>query len=165
MRKFIFITNGYPRCGKDTFAEILNKYIPTKKVSSIDIIKKIAIDCGWNGIKTDKSRKFLSDLKKLTTEFSDLSFDYVNKLIQKFYTEYYYKILLIDIREIDEIKKLINYNTEIKTIFIENNNIEKNISNDSDKQVENYEYDYIIKNNGTLEEFEENIKEFIKEII
>ena len=63
--KKIFITNGMARCGKDTFAKFLNELIPTMKYSSIDKVKDIAYLCGWDGGKTERDRKFLSDLKKV----------------------------------------------------------------------------------------------------
>ena len=44
-KKYIFITNGTGGCGKDTFADILKKYVPTLKRSSIDRVKAIAREC------------------------------------------------------------------------------------------------------------------------
>ena len=60
------------RCGKDTFATFLNEFVPTLKYSSIDRVKEIAKLCGWNGGKTERDRKFLSDLKMLTSAYSDM---------------------------------------------------------------------------------------------
>ena len=45
------------RSGKDTFAEYLNDFVPTLKYSSIDKVKDIAKQCGWDGTKNEKSRK------------------------------------------------------------------------------------------------------------
>ena len=56
MNKYIFVTNGMARSGKDTFAALMNEFVPTKKYSSIDYIKEIAKLCGWNGQKNEKSR-------------------------------------------------------------------------------------------------------------
>ena len=42
MEKHIYITNGVARCGKDTFAKLLNEFVPTIKYSSIDKVKDIA---------------------------------------------------------------------------------------------------------------------------
>ena len=74
LNKRIFITNGMARCGKDTFAKFLNEITPTMKYSSIDKVKDIARLCGWEGGKTERDRKFLSDLKMLISEYSDLPF-------------------------------------------------------------------------------------------
>ena len=57
MNKHIFITNGMARSGKDTFAAFLNEFIPTMKISSIDKMKEIAVQCGWDWKKEEKDRK------------------------------------------------------------------------------------------------------------
>ena len=36
MNKYIFVTNGMARSGKDTFAALMNEFVPTKKYSSIE---------------------------------------------------------------------------------------------------------------------------------
>ena len=46
MNNQIYITNGMARCGKDTFAQILDEIVPTLKYSSIDKVKSIAKQCG-----------------------------------------------------------------------------------------------------------------------
>ena len=147
------------RCGKDTFAQILNEIIPTLKYSSIDKVKDIARLCGWNGVKTEKDRKFLSDLKLLTTEYSNMAFESIKSKVDDFLNDDKYSIMLIDIREpseIDKAKKEFN----AKTILIENNNIKFINSNASDANVFNYVYDFIVQNNGTLEDFRNNIYKF-----
>ena len=164
MNKYIFITNGMARCGKDTFAEFLNEFVPTLKYSSIDKVKDIARLCGWDGGKSEKDRKFLHDLKMLTVDYSDMPFKAIGDKINEFIDDSKYKVLLIDIREPDEIEKVkVAFNT--KTILIENDRVENISSNFADASVFNYKYDYIVKNNGTLEEFRENIEVFVKENI
>lgn len=104
-QKQIFITNGMARSGKDTFAEYLNYFVPTLKYSSIDKVKDIAKRCGWNGTKDEKSRKFLSDLKVLTSQFNDMPFRAIKTTVDQFKEDKEKKILLIDIREPKEIEK------------------------------------------------------------
>lgn len=43
MNKQIFILNGTAGAGKDTFADVLNTYIPTMHISSIPNFKEMAI--------------------------------------------------------------------------------------------------------------------------
>lgn len=165
MNKQIFITNGMARCGKDTFASFLNEFIPTLKYSSIDKVKEIAKLCGWNGGKSEKDRKFLSDLKLLTTDYSEIPFNAIKEKVDEFISNSEYQIMLIDIREPEEIEKAKNA-FGAKTILIENNRVKFIQSNMADANVFNYEYDFTIQNNGTLEEFKENIKQFVeKEIV
>lgn len=163
--KLVIIVNGKPRAGKDTFAKILDKYISVYKYSAIDKIKEIAIDCGWKGGKTERDRKFLSDLKILTTEYSDLPFNaMLDKVIAFYSDEIKEDVLLIDIREPEEIQRAREVFSAI-TVFIKNDRVKHITSNPADANVENYEYDFYIENNGTLEEFEQNIRQFYYEIL
>lgn len=159
MKKQIFITNGMARCGKDTFAKFLNEIVPTYKYSSIDKVKSIATLCGWNGGKTERDRKFLSDLKLLLTDYSDLPFQAIKEHIEKFLSDKDYEVMLIDIREPEGIERVKNV-FGAKTILIENNRVKHISSNMADANVYNYKYDYKIQNNGTLEDFKNNIQEF-----
>lgn len=165
MNKYIFVTNGMARSGKDTFATIMNEIVPTKKYSSIDYIKEIAKQCGWDGQKDEKSRKFLSDLKILTSQFNNLPFRKIQEEIIKFYADETYNILLIDIREPNEIKRLCETYGSVKTILIRRNSVKNITSNMADAGVFNYDYDFVIDNNGTLDEFKKTVEKFVKENI
>ena len=164
MTKQIYITNGMARCGKDTFAKFLNDIVPTLKYSSIDKVKDIAKLCGWDGGKTEKDRKFLSDLKLLTTEYSNMAFEAIKSKVNEFLEDSQHVIMLIDIREPDEIEKA-KMAFGAKTILIENKNVKTISSNMADANVFNYTYDYTVKNNGTLDDFRENVKEFVSAVI
>ncbi len=167
--KQIFIVNGMAGAGKDTFAEILNDYVAVYKVSIIGKVKDIAQRCGWNGkSKTEKDRKFLSDLKTLTDEYNDMSFSYISDKVRDFQVYKHFvgnaDVMLIDMRspeDIDRAKKEFG----AKTVFIENNRVKNIDSNPADANVFNYTYDYIIQNNGTIEEFKKNIKNFVVDAI
>lgn len=165
MNKYIFVTNGMARSGKDTFAVMMNEIIPTKKYSSIDYIKEIAKQCGWNGQKDEKSRKFLSDLKVLTILYNDLPFKKIQEEIIKFNADKIHNVLLIDIREPNEIKRLCETYGTIKTILIRRNSVKNITSNMADAGVFNYKYNFVIDNNGTLDEFKNKIEKFVKENI
>jgi hypothetical protein len=162
--KQVFITNGMARCGKDTFATFLNELTPTLKYSSIDKIKEVAKFCGWNGGKTEKDRKFLSDLKVLTSEYNDTPFNAVKEAVEAFNKDKEHKVLLIDIREPQEIEKA-KQAFGAKTILIENKNVQQISSNMADAGVYDYAYDFVIQNNGTLEEFKDTVRKFYEEYI
>ena len=164
MTKQIYITNGMARCGKDTFAKFLNDIVPTLKYSSIDKVKDIAKLCGWDGGKTEKDRKFLSDLKLLTTEYSNMAFESIKSKVSEFLEDSQHVIMLIDIPEPSEIEKA-KTAFGAKTILIENKNVKTISSNMADANVFNYTYDYTVKNNGTLDDFRENVEEFVSTVI
>lgn len=159
MSKHIFIVNGKPRAGKDTFADILGKITKVKKYSSIDKVKWIAKLCGWSGGKTEVDRRFLSDLKVLTSQYSDMAFKDIEREVKDFIKDTRHEILLIDIREPEEIERACKF-FGAKSIFIENENVEAVNSNMADANVRNYKYDYYIINNGTIDEFGDNIINF-----
>lgn len=163
MKKQIFITNGMARCGKDTFAILLNEFISVRKISSITCVKQVAAFCGWCGEKTERDRKLLSDLKKVTTEYNDLSFRYIKSMVIKFLNDSDCSVLLIDIREPEEIERA-KKEFGAKTILIVNDNVEHITSNSSDAGVYDYGYDYIIENNCNLYDFRESVKTFVKSI-
>ena len=162
MDKMVFIVNGKPRAGKDTFAEILNRYMVVYKYSAVTKVKEIAKQCGWTGAKEEKDRKFLHELKMLTSEYSDLPYRDVLDKIEKYRSgEILADVFIVDVREPEEIKRLVEA-TGAFTVFIENNNVPAITSNEADANVENYEYDFKIENNGTLDDFENNITLFME---
>ena len=162
MEKHIYITNGAGGCGKDTFAKFLDELVPVYKYSSIDKVKTIAKICGWNGKKTEKDRKFLSDLKVLTSEYNDMPFRDIAYVVDMVKDTSLYDVLIIDIREPEEIERAkLAFGAE--TILIVNPNIPHITSNMADKHVYDYKYDHIICNAGTLEDFREKVKEFAKD--
>ena len=142
----------------------LNNIIPTLKYSKIDKVKDIAKLCGWDGGKTEKDRKFLSDLKLLTTEYSNMAFEAIKSKVNEFLEDSQHVIMLIDIREPAEIEKA-KTAFGAKTILIENKNVKTISSNMADANVFNYTYDYTVKNNGTLDDFRENVEEFVSTVI
>lgn len=162
--KKIYIVNGKPRAGKDTFAELLGKHCRVFKYSSVDKVKQIAAKCGWDGGKDDKDRKFLADLKRITTEFNDMSYDDVAEKVAYFLKTDFFDVMLIDIREPEEIERAIEgYGAE--AIYINNVNVPMITSNESDANVNNFIYDYVIANDGTLDDFAETVKDFYNRIV
>lgn len=170
MKKRVFIVNGKPRAGKDTFAEMLNEFVKVHKYSSVTKVKALALDMGWDGGKSEKDRKFLSDLKMLTTEYSDMSFKDICEEVEKFmsgaYDVYNRNVMLIDIREPKEIARAVKAFGAV-TIFIDNCNVEEVLSNsaDANANIWSYSYDYIIPNNGTLDDFRNTIRKFYNDVI
>lgn len=156
----VYIVNGTGGCGKDTFANFMYKLVPgTIKISSVDRVKLVARSCGWDGGKTEKDRKFLSDLKCLLTEYNDAPFEYL-KMAVKVYSKYdSTRALLIDIREPLEIERAVK-EFNARTVLIVNDRIPPIKTNMADANVFNYDYDVVIENNGTFDEFEAAVKRF-----
>lgn len=164
--KKIYITNGSGGNGKDTFAEFLSKYISVFKYSSIDLVKEMYKTIGIDrNNKDEKKRKLYSDTKDMLTKYDDIPFKDIASIVSDFKNnKIEAEVLLIDIREPDEIARAVK-TFGAKTILIRNLNVEKIESNHADRDVENYEYDYIIENSGTLEQLERVAKLFVCDVI
>ena len=73
-------------------------------------------------------------------------------------------LVFVHCREPEEIAKFVREMNAI-TLLIRREAIENNEqSNHADAEVFNYDYDYIIENNGTLEDLEESAITFLREI-
>lgn len=156
MLKNIVIINGVARSGKDTFVELYtkhsSKYIINK--STVDKAKEIATIMGWNGVKDEKSRKLLSDIKELHTDYNDGPFETLKNNAKNLG---YNSMIFIHCRESNEIKKFKDYFKEqCTTLLIKRDNIHIP-NNKADMDVFNFNYDIIIENNSTLEDFEKKI--------
>lgn len=161
--KKIIILNGYPGAGKTTFSKIISELKPTIIRSSIDFVKEIAIQYyDWDGQKTEESRKFLSDTKHFLLDYTKLIEEDLAAAKREL-IESSNEILIVDIREIEEIKKY-QKKFNATTVFLHNSNIPIINSNISDAQVENFKYDFIIDNNKTITELREKTKDFINKL-
>ena len=162
MDKQIIIINGQGGVGKDTICDIVKKHYKIKVVSSIDMIKAIAIYGGWDKQKDLKGRKLLSDLKLAFSEYNNLPFKQMAHEIKIFKNFRDEQILFIHVRELDEIKKLVSEYPEIKTLLIIRGESQLNFGNMADDNVENYDYDFVFENNGELENLENDFMHFFK---
>lgn len=159
--KEIVVINGSGGVGKDTFVKFCNNYTPVMNISSVDKVKEAAkVLAGWNGEKDEKSRKFLSDLKKIGIEYNDAPFQYISNMAEKFKNSNK-EIMFVHIRECSEIEKC-KQKFNAKTLLITNKNVETINTNISDRDVNKYKYDYHINNDGTLEELKQKAKKFVE---
>lgn len=168
----VVVINGMPRAGKDQFVQFCQKHMTwCKNVSTVDFVKHVANFCGWDGTKTPENRAFLSDLKDLLTKWDDIPFKKVKKAAENYNSEaisYDFDtdevLVFIHCREPEEIAKFVREMNAI-TLLIRRETIENNEqSNHADAEVFNYSYDYVVANNGTLEELEESAVMFLREI-
>lgn len=172
MNKQIFIINGSGGVGKDTFVElvsaelndILKKFHTVINFSSVDKVKDIAKEIGWTGEKSEKDRKFLSDLKILTSEYCDMPFESIKSKVAEFMKDEESRFLFLHIREPKEIARAVK-EFDAKTLLIIRNSVKHITSNMADENVFNYNYDFIIDNSGTKEELNGKAKDFVQEVI
>lgn len=172
MNKQIFVINGSGGVGKDTFVElvslelndILKRFHTVINFSSIDKIREIAKEIGWSGKKSEKDRKFLSDLKVLASEYCDMPFKSMRNKVNEFLNDEESICLFLHIREPEEIRRAVK-EFGARTILIVRNSVKHITSNVADKNVLNYTYDFVVENSGTIKDLDEKVKNFIKENI
>lgn len=169
MNKQVFIINGSGGVGKDLFVKMVKsqaKRIGVENYSSVTKVKEIAEIIGWDGSKSERDRKFLSDLKLLTTEYNDMPLNDMKRFVNMFMNLITFdkaRIVFLHIREPEEITKAVNEFKEydVKTILVKRDSVKHITSNMADENVYNYNYDIVINNNGTIEDLKEKAKCFL----
>lgn len=167
----IIIVNGAAASGKSTFESICSDIVGNafcESRSTIDKVKEIAYECQWNGLKTNRNRKFLSDLKDLLSEYNDLpNRDVIDHLCDWEQEIQYYNvgnklhIFFIDAREPEQIQHLKDQLKAITVLVRRAAAEEQPASNHADEHVLDYKYDWEIDNNGTLEDLKYSAQEFV----
>lgn len=181
----IIIVNGTGRVGKDTFVNdclntiyfsqektIKEELIKISNIDSVFIVKKIAKELGWDGNKTETNRKFLSDLKDLLTNWQNIPYQStINKITETKQRirelDLPYSLIFVHSREPKEIQRYVSHYSKDNclTLLVKNPNIPIIQSNHADKDIENYHYDFIVNNNGSLEDLYEKAKLFCYHVL
>jgi hypothetical protein len=168
----VFIINGKPTVGKDTFVSMVDKayyYIKPNSlvtnISTVDRIKKAAGLLGWNGEKTPEARKFLADLKALSTEYNDFPTMYCCDYAEK--NKDMFDILFIHCREPENITNIKNRILNISripcyTLQVVREDVEEVTSNTADMNTDNYDYDIVVDNNGTINDLYNLAEYFVR---
>lgn len=188
--KYILIFNGYPKSGKTTIQnEILNSYPNSYIYSSIKPVTKfldnIINDYGSDNLKnrylkeksekSDRYRKLLSNIKLSFYDFDNGVFwnTEILKHVLSFMDNESSKFFMIDIREpkhissfMDYMRVIRGYNKEFKVFSVFVNREHDNLYlNESDANVEKYNYDFYINNKQDLTTLKEKVvPELIKNI-
>jgi hypothetical protein len=164
MPKLTVIVNGKPGVGKDFLCDAVIKKGGARKVSSIDPINSAARVLGWDGIKNAGSRKFLSDLKRLSSEFNDWPNRFVLRAHQDF-LQSLDEILFVHIREEDQINAFrAAAGGGCKTLLIRRPGLEGDVGNPSDDKVDTIRYDFVFDNDRPPEEAGEAFYAFMQSL-
>lgn len=165
---YLFIINGEPQSGKDTFINFCNVYskalykdIKIYNFSTVDSVKQASEILGWSNKKTEKYRKFLSDLKTLWINSCDGPFKEIQNKIKNIHKQENLEsnsfkkiVIFVHCREPEEIKKfdkdiingvLSNLIYKYSTLLIKRRNLQK-FNNKADKEIYKYDYDKVIIN-------------------
>ncbi len=147
--------------------------------SSVDPVKEYLRTNGWEGniwdgiTKNEYWRKAMFDCKKMFIDMAKHYFDdYAIRKLYEYFGESGEGVLFFDIRESEYISQLkeyigVNYpGIDFKAVLIKKDIVEEfeNYAY-ADKNVEGYpEYDYVIDNNGTIEDLRGEAIKFINDL-
>ncbi len=153
----VIVINGMGGVGKSTFISLCNEIDPRViETSTVDFVKEIALQAGWDGNKDEDGRKFLSDLKDAMERYHDIP----NKKVNEFIKAHPDNIIFVNAREPHNIKYYQDkYNA--RAVIVTNPNAVKIQGNHADENVEDYDYDVAINNSGTLEDLRKTAKWFL----
>ena len=186
-RTKVVIINGKPQSGKDTFCKYAQGYCDddesanTLIISSIDPLKEMLTQLGWDGTKTDKIRDMLMDMKQLWVQNQDGPTMFLFNNILEFHKACTGEdnIVFVHIREPEEIKKLVNTLTGFESMGIDvislliirkggedtPNQPAGTRRSDDEALINSYEYDVTINNDGDLIKLQELAAEFVDKLL
>lgn len=152
----VFMLNGYPGSGKDTFVEMCTELYPRKimNIHTSTPVKQAMLAMGWNGEKTNDVRRVMSDLMAVSQSWKGPIRFVLGQLVGE------PEIAFVHCREPhniisygNDIKKYYP-GAEIKSVLVTRPqhmmDYPPMLSNSSDTGVMNHEYDHIIQNRGDL---------------
>lgn len=186
-RTKVVIINGKPQSGKDTFCKYAQGYCDddesanTLIISSVDPLKEMLTQLGWDGTKTDKIRDMLMDMKQLWVHNQDGPTMFLFNNILEFHKACTGEdnIVFVHIREPEEIKKLVNALTGFESMGIDvisllvirkggedtPNQPAETRRSDDETLINSYEYDVTINNDGDLIKLQELAAEFVDKLL
>ena len=186
-RTKVVIINGKPQSGKDTFCKYAQGYCDddesanTLIISSVDPLKEMLTQLGWDGTKTDKIRDMLMDMKQLWVQNQDSPTMFLFNNILEFHKACTGEdnIVFVHIREPEEIKKLVNALTGFESMGIDvislliirgsgedtPNQPAETRRSDDEALINNYEYDVTINNDEDLIKLQELAAEFVDKLL
>lgn len=166
MKKRIIIINGRGGAGKDTVCAIAAERYRVRNISSITPIMAIAKSAGWDGVKTPASRRLLARLKEVFTEYNDLSHAYCMEQLAAFRRAEEEQLLFVHIREPEEIARFRQEaGADCRTLLVRRPEASGPLGNRADDAVEDYCYDAVLCNDGTLEQLRERVWRLLAEMM
>lgn len=162
----IFVLNGSPRSGKDTFCTLMEKYGVVKHYSYVDftrtMLDKMRVDYRK---KTDKDRQLLETINNALETYDDIPMKDIgeNVLYAISKADFRNLFIFVDIRKPENIKRFLEKYPDAKTLYIDDG---KELSNatESDHSVKDYDYDYYIMNDSSLDDLQKKVDSFVREI-
>jgi len=187
--KYVVLVNGPAGAGKDTFESMCSlivdlkyhgKNVSVTKMSAVDRVKQAASYLGWDRVKTDESRKMLSDLKDFADQHILSTAEYLISRIDKHTTwgpfgeegdppKATADIIFIDIREAGDASSINSHYEEssdvtVIGVYISRESVIPVNSNRADVLAQEWNpmFPYRIHNDGTYGELMDEAEGFLE---
>lgn len=140
-------------CGKTSFEKMVVEIAAAHNqkiavLSTIDYVKDVAKNIGWDGTKTFKNRRMLSDLKDLLTRWNDSPHQSVCNKINNIDDV---AAIFIDSREPEDIQRFIE-EYQVMTVLVQRGKEAITYGNHADDCVDDFDYDICVDNSRGLNE-------------
>ena len=175
----IFIVSGKANAGKDTTCDLINNYIKLKGLKSVNLqfssyIKMYAKTIsGWNGDEDTKPRTLLQELGTDIIRKNIDNLFFIKRIIGdiKVYSYYCDVITISATRMPEEIESIYNNFKNVIRINIKRPNFESKLNSKekmhiTETALDGYgSYDYILENDGTIEDLNKKVKKIVDEVM
>lgn len=159
------VINGMARSGKDTFADMCCHLGKGYQFSSVEMVKYGCELLGWDGEdKCEASRFALSEIAKIADKTFDHRKKFIREKLNVLEESGLFDYVFIHIREPELIQWAVS-ELHCKTVLVRNPRVPEITSNESDKNVNNFQYDYVVENRGTLAELEGEAEMYFKRMM
>lgn len=174
----VITISGYAEAGKDTVANEIKWQIIDEKFDAriaiihfADLLKWLCRQLyGWNGEKDEEGRELLQHVGTdvVRAQEPDFWVDIMTNILRVFSNEFDY-VLIPDCRFVNE-ADVIKAHFDSMAVRVNRPNHVNHLTPEqrlhpSETSMDNYEFDYIINNPGTVEGLEDNVAEFIQKCL
>lgn len=180
-RTQVVIINGVTGSGKDTFIKLAGSYCEENEIanvlniSSVDPIKDVLYQFGWDGNRTDEARDIMMGIKKIWVDAQNGPTMFLMNNILAFHASHLEEdnIVFCHVREPEEIDKLVkaisgmnSMGIEIMTMFISRDDVitEDTRRSDDYNIIRTYPYDRIVYNDEDLAALDTKAFTFVEEL-
>jgi len=165
----IICVNGFSRSGKDSFIAAVQKKVPVSEIhSTIDTVRNaLAVTYMMDTTKKGpKERSFLMTVKKAWIDYNNGPLKEVVERVRQLELTYAYMnnvkevLLFVQIREPQELYKIhTHFIANSSFVLVERPDI---LPQPGDEEVLDFDYEYEVLNNGTLEDLNNEATKFIQ---
>jgi hypothetical protein len=164
--------SGKKRSGKDTFYTVAQKLLegryPVRRYAFADNVKKFAIkylNIPNKDIKNEEYRYILQGIGQMLRDEVSKDF-WVHSLFTEINNSRRINSseisVITDVRYQNEVEAILSLDNSI-VIKVENPNTFSIDYHVSERDLDNFEFDFVIKNDGSISEYEEKIKTWLKQ--